>query len=104
MVTISKLVALLAPIASLAVATSQADVLKRTSGYINAVYFVNWFVYPIYRMKLSLILLRGIYQRNFQPHDLPASEISHVLYAFMNVLADGTVYVITNFDYIQASC
>ncbi|KAH7109921.1 chitinase [Dactylonectria estremocensis] len=76
MVTISKLVTLLAPIASLAVATSQADVLKRTSGYINAVYFVNW----------------GIYQRNFQPHDLPASEISHVLYAFMNVLADGTVY------------
>ncbi|KPM41199.1 Chitinase 1 [Neonectria ditissima] len=49
---------------------------KRTNSYVNSVYFVNW----------------GIYGRNYQPQDLPASEISHVLYSFMNVRADGTVY------------
>ncbi|KAK7416574.1 Chitinase 4 [Neonectria magnoliae] len=49
---------------------------KRNNGYVNSVYFVNW----------------GIYGRNYQPQDLPASKISHVLYSFMNVRADGTVY------------
>ncbi|KAM0549097.1 hypothetical protein ACHAPJ_009552 [Fusarium lateritium] len=45
-------------------------------GYANSVYFANW----------------DIYARNFQPQDLDASHISHVLYAFMNVTPDGTVY------------
>ncbi|KAF7549984.1 hypothetical protein G7Z17_g6027 [Cylindrodendrum hubeiense] len=49
---------------------------KRGDGYVNAVYFTNW----------------GIYGRNYQPQDLPASKISHVLYSFMNLRADGTVY------------
>ncbi|KAH7146557.1 glycoside hydrolase superfamily [Dactylonectria macrodidyma] len=49
---------------------------KRDTGYVNAVYFTNW----------------GIYGRNYQPADLPASEISHVLYSFLNLRADGTVY------------
>ncbi|KAI5465166.1 glycoside hydrolase superfamily [Mariannaea sp. PMI_226] len=44
--------------------------------YVNSIYFVNW----------------GIYQRNYQPRDLPASSITHVIYAFLNVGADGTVY------------
>jgi chitinase len=48
----------------------------RANGPINAVYFTNW----------------GIYGRNYQPADLPASTISHVLYSFMNLRADGTVY------------
>lgn len=54
----------------------QSAVSKRGDGYVNAVYFTNW----------------GIYGRNYQPQDLPASEISHVLYSFMNLRADGTVY------------
>jgi chitinase len=52
------------------------EVSKRASGPVNAVYFTNW----------------GIYDRNYQPADLPVSQISHVLYSFMNVKADGTVY------------
>ncbi|KPM38732.1 Chitinase 1 [Neonectria ditissima] len=48
----------------------------RATGYANSVYFVNW----------------GIYGRNYQPQNLPASQISHVLYSFMNLQADGTVY------------
>ncbi|KAH8659414.1 endochitinase [Ilyonectria robusta] len=66
----------LASLASLALATISGDATKRTTGYVNSVYFVNW----------------GIYQRNFQPQDLPASDLTHVFYSFMDVLADGTVY------------
>ncbi|KAF4342583.1 chitinase 1 [Fusarium beomiforme] len=38
-------------------------------------------------------LTSGIYARNFQPRDLDVSHISHVLYAFLNLKSDGTVYV-----------
>ncbi|KAF4342256.1 chitinase 1 [Fusarium beomiforme] len=33
-----------------------------------------------------------MHQRNFQPRDLPASTLNHVLYAFVDVQSDGTVY------------
>lgn len=49
---------------------------RRASGYTNSVYFTNW----------------GIYGRDYQPADLPVSQISHVLFAFMNLRADGTIY------------
>lgn len=40
-----------------------------------------------------LTCFRGTYGRNFQPQDLEASQITHVLYAFLNLKPDGTVYV-----------
>ncbi|KAF5002913.1 hypothetical protein FDECE_10497 [Fusarium decemcellulare] len=49
---------------------------KVATAYNNATYFVNW----------------GIYGRNYQPADLPAANLTHIIYAFMNVRADGTVY------------
>ncbi|KAI5456279.1 glycoside hydrolase superfamily [Mariannaea sp. PMI_226] len=49
---------------------------ERDQGFINAVYFTNW----------------GTYDRGYLPSMLPASEISHVLYSFLNVREDGTVY------------
>ncbi|KAI6780315.1 Chitinase-like protein [Emericellopsis cladophorae] len=49
---------------------------KRGTGYINAVYFTNW----------------GIYGRNYQPADLPAQDITHVLYSFMNLDRSGRVF------------
>lgn len=48
---------------------------RQAAGSVNAVYFTNW----------------GIYGRDYQPASLPADKISHVLYSFMNVRADGTV-------------
>ncbi|KAL7892624.1 glycoside hydrolase family 18 protein [Trichoderma sp. SZMC 28014] len=57
------------------VAANDVSIEKRASGYANAVYFTNW----------------GIYGRNFQPQDLVASDITHVIYSFMNFQADGTV-------------
>ncbi|KAH7109715.1 chitinase [Dactylonectria macrodidyma] len=56
--------------------TDETSISKTATNYANSVYFTNW----------------GIYGRNYQPQDLPASQISHVLYSFMNVRADGTVY------------
>ncbi|CEI70009.1 unnamed protein product [Fusarium venenatum] len=48
-----------------------------TKNHVNAVYFTNW----------------GTYGRYFQPQDLPASQITQVLFAFLNVKPDGTVYL-----------
>ncbi|ATY67226.1 chitinase 1 precursor [Cordyceps militaris] len=49
---------------------------KRDGGFANAVYFTNW----------------GIYGRGFQPADLQASQITHVLYSFMNIRSDGNIF------------
>ncbi|GJN81786.1 chitinase 1 [Purpureocillium lilacinum] len=44
------------------------------------------------RLDSRILRCRGIYGRNYQPADLPASDITHVFYAFLNLRADGTVY------------
>ncbi|KAI8404441.1 hypothetical protein FOFC_15936 [Fusarium oxysporum] len=57
----------------------------KVSEYVNTVYFTNW----------------GIYERGYQPKDLPASQITHLLYAFMGVRADGTVYSTDSYADLQ---
>ncbi|KAI4870977.1 glycoside hydrolase family 18 protein [Hypoxylon rubiginosum] len=76
MLSLKGLVTTLLLQASLGLASPIAEVQKRASGFQNTVYFTNW----------------GIYGRNYQPAQLPASQISLVLYSFLNVRADGTVY------------
>ncbi|KXJ88550.1 family 18 glycosyl hydrolase [Microdochium bolleyi] len=49
---------------------------KRVSGFQNTVYWTNW----------------SVYARNYPPQKLPAGQINQVLYSFMNVKADGTVF------------
>ncbi|KAK1758991.1 glycoside hydrolase [Echria macrotheca] len=50
---------------------------RSASGFKNIVYFTNW----------------GIYGRNYQPTDLPASQITHVLYSFANLQPSGQVFL-----------
>ncbi|KAF2156549.1 glycoside hydrolase family 18 protein [Myriangium duriaei CBS 260.36] len=45
------------------------------SGYKNVAYYVDW----------------ATYGRNFQPQQVPASDLTHVLYAFADVNSDGAV-------------
>ncbi|KAH8674831.1 putative chitinase 1 [Tricladium varicosporioides] len=59
------------------------------SGYRNSAYFVNWAIYSD--------------GRNFQPQQLPASELTHVLYAFGSLQSDGTVYADLQKHYVTDS-
>ncbi|KAI1742891.1 endochitinase [Xylaria scruposa] len=62
--------------ASLAAASPISEIAERAANFKNLVYFTNW----------------GIYGRNYQPAQLPVSQINQVLYAFANFRSDGTVY------------
>ncbi|KAI8631244.1 endochitinase [Xylariaceae sp. FL1651] len=62
--------------ATLATAGPITEISQRAASFKNLVYFTNW----------------GIYGRNYQPAQLPASQLSQVLYAFANIMSDGTVY------------
>ncbi|RFU80649.1 chitinase [Trichoderma arundinaceum] len=73
--SVALLATLQAALSSASPLATESSVEKRANGFVNAVYFTNW----------------GIYDRNFQPQDLVASDVTHVLYSFMNVQADGTV-------------
>ncbi|KAI0191359.1 endochitinase [Astrocystis sublimbata] len=62
--------------ASLVTTSPNSEITEQATHYKNVVYFTNW----------------GIYGRNYQPAQLPASQLNQVLYSFANFRSDGTVY------------
>ncbi|KAI1262593.1 endochitinase [Xylariaceae sp. FL1019] len=75
MVSIKYLATLLLS-ASPALAGPISAIAERATGFKNIAYFTNW----------------GIYGRNYQPAQLPATQLNQVLYSFANFRSDGTVY------------
>lgn len=57
----------------------------------NIAYFMNWYVTCDHLQPVTNTA-RGIYARDYQPQNLPVKELTQVLYAFLNVKADGEVY------------
>ncbi|TVY18266.1 Chitinase 1 [Lachnellula arida] len=64
---------------------SRGTAVAPSGGYKNTGYYVNW----------------AIYGRNFQPQQLPASELTHVIYAFANLQSDGTVVLSDTYADLQ---
>ncbi|KAI5466780.1 glycoside hydrolase superfamily [Mariannaea sp. PMI_226] len=54
---------------------STTDIDPRAAGKRNVLYFTNW----------------GIYGANFQPQQIPADVVTHLLYAFLDIGSDGAV-------------
>jgi chitinase len=64
---------------------------RDVSGFRNAAYFVNWLVVVNDQARPQLTETRAIYGRGYLPQELPASELTHVLYSFANIRPSGTV-------------
>lgn len=81
-----------APLAPLNASAPFANsTIKSSPGYRNALYFTNWLVSALTYTGELADHLRGIYGANYQPQQLPGDQITHVLYAFADIAADGEV-------------
>ena len=56
-----------------------AHAISNNAGLRNVVYFGNWYAYP---EEASVTNRHRAVKANFTPQDLPASSLTHVLYAF----------------------
>ncbi|PYH96455.1 chitinase [Aspergillus ellipticus CBS 707.79] len=55
------------------------------TGFKTVAYFTNW----------------GVYGRNYQPQDIPANHITHILYSFANIRPTGEVFLTDTYSDLE---
>lgn len=85
------------------VSSTDAPAKRQPSGYKNMVYYTDWSVFPMWQAVAAYLFgprltpPRSVYGRNYQVSQLPASQLTHVLYAFANIRDTGEVFLADTF-------